>query len=625
MAGEMQATAIAGNDVTLLNVSVTAGLPDAPSDANTYGRHAGAWTLIPAEAPIDGQQYARSGGAWAVVAGAGIADAPSDGTVYGRENAAWVRVPAGPAGATGAAGKSSFNTTSTAFTIPAVGATTTVMLADTSWAVIGEVVYIAGAGGGNLAAPLQITAINGNTLTLLNPATSPAIAEAPSDGNMYGRANGAWNKVLPISGGTLTGTLILAAAPTTALGAATKGYVDSAAAPPIATATNPGLMNTVSGNATDYIGGDNASHGLIPAVQPTIWNARLRNFNSIGNPTFEVDQRQVGGSMAIATGGINTVDRWSAGLNGTMRYSVQQTAANVPIPGTSFFITSKILRITLTTGETALGASDWLGLWTWVEGPMLRELLGDVHSLSLLVRSSVANQKFGISLVDIAGTRTLGKLCPLAAANSWTMVTLPNLPVWAPGATWSTSPGVAGYQLNVALAAGTGVAAPANDTWQTTANWAPAGIDNFAGAAVNSTFDLAFVQHEPGMICTTLIDKPFNPNYDECLRYYQKIIPYGSVFGGTSPTPYWNFTLVNTTAAVGVGTFRKPMAKTPTITLYNASTGAANSVWNHNAGASFGVNSVGLGGSEGFYSVNLSTASTTGQIIGFAWSADTGW
>ena len=54
-----------------------------------------------------------------------------------------------------------------------------------------------------------------------------AIADAPFDSTTYGRNNGIWVHVLPLSGGTMTGSLVLQADPSVALGAATKQYVDS--------------------------------------------------------------------------------------------------------------------------------------------------------------------------------------------------------------------------------------------------------------------------------------------------------------------------------------------------------------------------------------------------------------
>src|SRR5262245_59341085 len=60
------------------------------------------------------------------------------------------------------------------------------------------------------------------------------LPEAPMDGQVYGRDGkaGAWDPVLPLAGGTMTGLLVLSADPTALLGAATKQYVDAVAPDP---------------------------------------------------------------------------------------------------------------------------------------------------------------------------------------------------------------------------------------------------------------------------------------------------------------------------------------------------------------------------------------------------------
>jgi microcystin-dependent protein len=70
----------------------------------------------------------------------------------------------GPQGEHGLA----YTTTTAPFTVPAVGATVDADVLDASWMVVGEVVWVALAGG-TQAAALKVTAINGNTITLLNP------------------------------------------------------------------------------------------------------------------------------------------------------------------------------------------------------------------------------------------------------------------------------------------------------------------------------------------------------------------------------------------------------------------------------------------------------------------------
>jgi phage baseplate assembly protein W len=61
-------------------------------------------------------------------------------------------------------------TVTSSFVVPVVGASVVVNVADASWIVIGQLIYIDTAGGGiGLAGALQVTAKSGNTLTLLNP------------------------------------------------------------------------------------------------------------------------------------------------------------------------------------------------------------------------------------------------------------------------------------------------------------------------------------------------------------------------------------------------------------------------------------------------------------------------
>src|SRR5207244_4374668 len=77
----------------------------------------------------------------------------------------------GPAGPAGPAGVNAYTVTAvSSFTVPNVGATTTVTVADASWIVVGQLLYFDVAGGGaGLAGALQVTAKAGNVLTLLNP------------------------------------------------------------------------------------------------------------------------------------------------------------------------------------------------------------------------------------------------------------------------------------------------------------------------------------------------------------------------------------------------------------------------------------------------------------------------
>jgi hypothetical protein len=87
--------------------------------------------------------------------------------------------------------------------------------------------------GGSMTGPLVLAAdptanLQAATKQYVDAhAGAGGLADAPSDGTSYGRRNGAWENVLSLLGGTLTGPLLLAADPTVPLGTATKQYVDS--------------------------------------------------------------------------------------------------------------------------------------------------------------------------------------------------------------------------------------------------------------------------------------------------------------------------------------------------------------------------------------------------------------
>ena len=177
-------------------------------------------------------------------------------------------------------------------------------------------------------------------------------------------------------------------------------------------------------------------------------------------------------------------------------------------------------------------------------------------------------------------TKTLVKLCTIPSANTWTLISLPNLPVW-PSGNFTSVPGANGYQIGITLACGSTFMSPANDTWQTGSFWGAVGQSNFYGQPVNSTFDIAFIQHEPGPLCTTLIDKPFSQNLDECLRYYQKSYDYALKPGVASPVNGASQAFIGAGLPTVVpGTvLPKRMVKAPTVIAYSSNDGTINAVY----------------------------------------------
>lgn len=124
-----------------------------------------------------------------------VAEAPSDSIYYARRNGAWASANA-------------------------------VFVAKSGDTMSGPLVLPAA----NPAAP-QEAAHKKYVDEVLAAATGGTITEAPNDGKTYGRKSLGWYEVVGVAGATMTGPLVLSAAPTADLGAATKLYVDQRAFP----------------------------------------------------------------------------------------------------------------------------------------------------------------------------------------------------------------------------------------------------------------------------------------------------------------------------------------------------------------------------------------------------------
>jgi hypothetical protein len=103
------------------------------------------------------------------VAGPTGSQGPTGATgLTGNTGATGAQGPQGVAGPQGIQGVNSYTTATAPFTVPPIGSTVVVSVANASWMVIGEMLWIASAGGGGQAAQMQVQAIAGNSVTLLN-------------------------------------------------------------------------------------------------------------------------------------------------------------------------------------------------------------------------------------------------------------------------------------------------------------------------------------------------------------------------------------------------------------------------------------------------------------------------
>jgi hypothetical protein len=294
-------------------------------------------------------------------------------------------------------------------------------------------------------------------------------------------------------------------------------------------------------------------------------------------------------------------------------------------PGTNYQVSANALRVILTAQQATLTAGDYLLLYQTVEGSALRELINDVHSLSLLVYCAQP-LSFALSLRPTSGTTySLCKLCTISTANVWTLIPLPNLPVWSPSATWPITPGTGGYLLGICLAAGSTWMPPANDSWQAGNFIGAVGMTNFASLPVNTAFWIGLVQHEPGSLCTGPIDLPFSQNHHECLRFFDKSYNYAIQPGSASGLGALIQNSAPSNPAYGPYRFKRDMAKIPNVTLYGATNGQINTVYNNSTAANVGVTGVLAIGTGGYYGWTLASYPAAVQIYSWQHTADTGW
>jgi len=373
----------------------------------------------------------------------------------------------------------------------------------------------------------------------------------------------------------------------------------------------------VSADATNQlvIGSD----GMVSLPGSVLWYQRLRSYNSVVNPNFEVNQ--------LSSNAVRLVDRWNlwktAGITAAVSSGPVATSAGCLLPGTSYRVTSQILTFQVTTAQAAApGGSDGFGFYQYPEGIAARELVNDVTSLSLMVFCNVAGLKFTVALRDGSGVYSIVYLCTIQTASQWTVIPLPNIPAFPSGSTVGLTPGSNGYNIFIVLACGPTLTAPNTGIWNTTGGYVGApGMSNFL-STVGNIFYCAFVQHEPGSVCTALIDKPFLQNYQECLRYYQKNTHYAN----TPCTGNWK--LVGTLAATNstqircLIRFTPEMAKTPTVRWTGNSTALGN-VFLESVGL-VAVGSTGVG-TSGVQSITLSAAPTCAAYADVLadWDADT--
>jgi len=389
------------------------------------------------------------------------------------------------------------------------------------------------------------------------------VPEAPLDGILYGRANGQWIEAggagggfLLLSGGTMTGPLILAADPTSPLGAVTRQYVENNAVRKAGDTMSGAL---ILANGTEAIG-EAPTDGLTYARANASWVHTmgavsvangLADGNLIVNGSMAISQQR---GTAAAAWSDSLVDQWGGVVNGATSLNSAQNTVDVP-PGYTHS-----LRTQVTLALASPAATDMAYIWQnmeWVRVARLSWYFASAlpATLGFWVKSSVTGIYSGAVKpqgVDMAYPFEFS----VNTANTWEFktVTIPPPTVGA-FANWMN-----GLVVVFALMAGSGRRGSPN-AWSSGGTvFASNNQINFC-ANLNATFLITGVVLLPGVELPPLDAMPsmmrdIPRELALCQRYFNRI-EASNYIGNPGAGNFWN-----------VHTWYPPMRIAPAVSLF---------------------------------------------------------
>jgi hypothetical protein len=268
-----------------------------------------------------------------------------------------------------------------------------------------------------------------------------------------------------------------------------------------ASAASPAIVLASDGTATAQLSSLNG--GALSGARNRIINGDMR-----------IDQRNAGGSVTPTANNTYTLDRWSAELSQSSKFSVQQNAGSVTPPATF----DKYLGITSLSAFSS-AASDYFNLKQPVEGFNTADFAWGTASaqaitISFWVRSSLTGT-FGGALENGGSNRCYVFSFSISAANTWEKKTI-NIAGDTSG-TWNTG-NSEGIQLRFDLGGGSNWKGAAG-SWGASRYFGVTGGTSVVGTN-GATFYITGVQLEAGSVATPFERRSYGQELALCQRYY---------------------------------------------------------------------------------------------------------
>ena len=353
--------------------------------------------------------------------------------------------------------------------------------------------------------------------------------------------------------------------------------------------------------------------------------------NRIINGAMVIDQRNAGASVTPTTTNTYTLDRWSAYLSQSSKYSVQQKngvdsgASNYEAGSTPAGFRNS-LKVT-SLSAYSVGASEFFSMLQTTEGLNVSDLGwgaagASTVTLSFWVKSSLTGS-FGGAVQSWSGDANYPFSYTISSANTWQQVS-----ITIPGPTFGTfaTNNTQSFAVGFCLGAGATVSGTAG-TWSSTIYRSATGATSVVGTN-GATFYITGVQLEKGSTATSFDYRPYGTELRLCQRYYEKSYDISTAAGTASVQGYSSSSVGSNTVPAGQAysqiCFAVSKRAAPTVTLYGFQ-GGSGKVSNWQSGADFAANSgiANSTGTEGFNAYNNSggTLATSAYAIIYHWTA----
>jgi hypothetical protein len=392
------------------------------------------------------------------------------------------------------------------------------------------------------------------------------------DGAKWVAASTSGSGFLPLSGGTMTGPIVLSADPAAALQPATKQYVDA---------------------------------------------VRIGE-NRIINGDMWVDQRNNGAS---STGtGIYTCDKWIYGTNQANKFTWQRAPAGPALLalGVGYYFAFA------SNSAYTPAAIDTFQFMQYIESDMVTDFAWGTANAAPLTLSfwaySSMTGNFGGAIRNSGATRSYPFIYNIPVASVWTKIAV-TIPGDTAGTWLMTGNGVG---IAVGFDLGSGSSSRGAAGFWTSSNYLGANGAVSVVAVNGAAFNIAGVKVEIGNYATPFVRGSLAKALADCQRYYERSYDLGVATGainnigavialsGVQPSGVQNVAM---SAA-----FKTTKRATPNVIVYSTVTGAAGKV--RDAAGAADVNTTNLIPSQTGLWVTVSGVTTTAYNYQFQWVAN---